>query len=54
MLQIAKHQVEGDGRTGMPQMGIAIDGRTTDIHTHIGCMQRLEALLLARQRIVNN
>ena len=54
VLQIAEHQVEGNGRTGMPQMGITIDGRSTHIHTHIGGMQRLEALLLSRQRIVNN
>ena len=54
MLQIAEHQVEGDGRTGVPQMGIAIDGGTTDIHAYIGCVERLKTLLLTRQRIVNN
>ena len=54
MFQIAKQQVEGDGRTGMTQMRVAIDGGTTYIHAHIGGMQRLEALLLARQRIIDN
>ena len=54
MLQITEHQVEGDGGTGMSQMGIAIDGRPTDIHAHIGRMERFEAFLLPRQRIVNN
>ena len=54
VLQIAEHQVEGDGRTGMPQMGVAIHRRTTHIHTHMGCIQRLEALLLPCQRIIND
>ena len=54
VLQITEQQVKGDGRTGMTQMGVAIDGGTTDIHAHIGGMQRLEALLLARQRIIDN
>ena len=54
MLQIAEQQVEGDGRTGMPQMGVAIDGWSTHIHAHMGGVNRLEALLLARQRIINN
>ena len=54
MLQIAEHQIEGDGRTGVSQMGITINGRTTDIHAHIGGVERLEAFLLPRQRIVND
>ena len=54
VFQIAEQQVEGNSGTGMSQMGIAIDGRTTDIHAHIGGVQRLETLLLARQRIINN
>ena len=54
VLQIAKHQVESDGWTCMPQMGVAINRRTTDIHAHIRCMQRLETLLLPRQCIIND
>ena len=38
----------------MSQMGIAIDGRTAHIHAHVGGMQRLEALHLARQRVIYN
>jgi hypothetical protein len=38
----------------MTQMGVAIDGGAADIHAHIGGVERLEALFLARQRIVNN
>jgi hypothetical protein len=48
VLQIAEHEVEGDGRAGMTQMGIAIDGRTTDIHAHIRGVERLETFLLPR------
>ena len=54
MFQITEHQIEGNSGTGVSQMGITIDGGTTDIHAHIGGVQRLEALFLARQRIVNN
>ena len=54
MLKVTEQQVEGDGRTGMAQMRVTIDCRSTDIHAHMGCMQRLEALHLARQRIINN
>ena len=46
MLQVAEQQVESDGRTGMTQMGITIDGRSADIHAHIGGMKGLETLLL--------
>ena len=44
MFQIAKHEVEGDGRTGMSQMGITIDGWPADIHTHIRCMKGFKTL----------
>ena len=54
MLQVTKHQVEGDGGTGMAQMGVTIDRRAADIHTHIGGMKRFETLLLSCQCIVND
>ena len=53
MLQVAEHQVEGDGRAGMTQMGVAIDSGAADIHAHIRSMQRLKALFLARQGIID-
>ena len=54
MLEIAEQDVEGDGRTGMAQMGVTIDGRSTDIHAHMGCVDRLKGLLAAAERIVNH
>ena len=53
MFQIAEHHVEGDGRTGMPQMGVAINRGTADIHAHIGGMQGHETFFLTSERIVN-
>ena len=54
VLQIAEHEVEGNGWTGMSKMGVTIDGWPTHIHTHIGGMKGLETLLLTRQRIIND
>ena len=54
MFQIAEQQVEGDGRTGMTQMGVAIDGGTANIHANIGGVERFEALFLSCQCIVND
>ena len=51
--QVAEHQVESDGRTCMTQMGIAINGRTANVHAHMGGVQRFERLLATRQRVVN-
>ena len=52
--QVAEHQVEGDGGTGMTQMGVAIDGGTANIHAYIGGVERFEALFLSCQCIVND
>ena len=48
------HKMGKDGRTGVSQMRVTIDGWTTDIHTHMRGVERLETFLLPRQRIVNN
>ena len=53
VFQIAEKNIKRDGRTGMSQMGIAINGRSANIHTYMRSMQRLEALLLPMQGIVN-
>ena len=53
VLQIPEQDVESDGRTGMTQMGVSINGGTTYIHAHIGSMKRLKRLLAAAERIVN-
>ena len=54
MLEITEKDVKSDGRTGMPQMRVAIYRWSTHIHSHIGRMKRLKRLLSARQRIVND
>ena len=45
MEQIAVEQVEGDSRTRMAQMGIAIHGGTADIHAYVSLVQRLKCFL---------
>ena len=34
MLQIAEQEVEGDGWSGVTQMGVAVDGGAADIHAY--------------------
>ena len=53
MLEVAEQQVERDGRACMSQVWITIDSRTAYIHAYMGGMQRLEQLLAACQRIVD-
>ena len=53
VLKIAENDVEGDGRTRMTQVGIAINGWTTNVHAHERSMKRFEWLLGATQTIVN-
>src|SRR5574344_518034 len=52
MLQIAKHHVESDGRTGMAQMAIAIHCGAANVHAHMFRIQRNKEFLLARKRIM--
>ena len=52
MLQVTEKDIEGDGRTGMSQMGITIHGRATYIHAHIGGMKGFETLLLTMKGVV--
>ena len=44
--EIAVEQVEGNSRTGVPQMGITIDGRTAYIHANMPLVQGAEILFL--------
>ena len=53
VFQVAEHYIKGDCGPRMPQMWVTIDGRSADIHAHIGRMQRLEQLLTACECIVN-
>ena len=52
VLQIAEEAVKGDGRACVSEMGIAIDRRAADVHSHAPFMQRFEEFLLARQRVI--
>ena len=54
VLQVAEHKVERDGWTGVSQMWVAINRRSADVHAYIGGMKWFEALLLTRQRVINN
>ncbi len=49
--QPIKH-VEDDDRAGIADMGVVVDGRPAHIHAHIGRIDRLKILLVARQRVV--
>ena len=49
----AEEHVVGDARTGVAQMGVAIDGRTADIHPHHSGMHGFEEFLAVCQRIVD-
>ena len=53
MLQIPENQVKGDGRPGVTQVSVAIDGGTADVHAHMRGVQRLERLLAAREAVVD-
>ena len=53
VLEIAEKDVKRDSRACMAQMWITIDGRSTNIHAHVGCMQGLEDFLMPRERVVN-
>ena len=53
-LQVAEQQVEGHGRTGMAQMGVAVDRGAADVHPHAAGGNRLEHLLAAGERIVKH
>ena len=53
MLQIAKHHVESYSRTCMTKMGIAINCRTTNIHSNPSGSERLECLFHSSARIIN-
>ena len=53
VLQVAEKYIEGNGRTGMTQMSIAVYGRTAHVHTHSAWGERTEEFLLSAQRVIN-
>ena len=48
VLEITIKQIKRDGRTGMPQMRIAVHGRTADIHAYVSFVQGFERFLKSR------
>ena len=53
MGKITEQEVECNRRTGMSQMRIAVNRRSTDIHAYVGFMQRNKLFLLSCERVVN-
>ena len=53
VLEVAEEDVEGDGRTGVSQVRVAIDRRAADVHAHVRSVQRLEYFLRSAQCVVN-
>ena len=53
MLEVAEEDVEGDGRTRVSEVWVAINSRSTDVHAYVRGVQRFEDFLSTRQRIVN-
>jgi hypothetical protein len=51
-LKIAEQKVKGYGRTRVSQVRITIYGRSTDIHTDVFRIDRLEELLATRKCVV--
>ena len=47
MHQIAVEQIERNGRTGMSQMGITIDGRAANVHADTSRSDRFELFFLS-------
>ena len=52
VLQVAEYHVEGDGWACMAQVGVAVDGRTADIHAHMSFIDWTEEFFLPTQSIV--
>ena len=53
MLKIAVEDIEGNRRTGVTQMGVAVHRRTADIHSRVPLVNGLEGLFDAAQRIID-
>lgn len=52
--EVAEQQIERYGRTGMAQMGVAVDRGTADVHAYMGRIDGLEHLLAAGERIIKD
>ena len=52
--QVAEHHVESDGGTCVSQMGVAVNGGSAHVHSHVRSVQRTEKLFLSRKSVVYN
>ena len=53
VLQIAKHDVEGDGGASVPQVWVAVDGGPADVHANVGGVKGFESFFLSTQSVVD-
>ena len=51
-LEVAEQKIEGNRGTSVSQVRIAINGRTANVHTNMGRVERLKCLFTARKGIV--
>ena len=54
VLEVSEHQVEGDSGSGVSQVWVAINGGSTHIHPHVGCMEWLERFFSSAEGVVND
>ena len=52
--EVAEEDVEGDGRTGVAEVRIAVDGGSADIHAHMWRVEGLKLRLPAREGVIQN
>ena len=54
VFEVTVDDVEGEGRAGVAQVGIAIDGGTTDVHSHERGLEGFEDFFFSCEGIVND
>ena len=53
MLEVTEQEVKRDSRAGMPEVGIAIHGRSANIHTYAPLVQGTEILFLTTECVID-
>ena len=53
VFEVTEEEVEGDGRTRVSEVGIAIDGGSTHIHAYATFVNGFEDFFCAREGVVN-
>jgi len=52
--EVAEEDVEGDGRPGVAEVRIAVDGGSADIHAHMRRVEGFKLRLPAREGVIQN